>query len=78
MAIRTEDRTGAITIKFGGSKLTGSVKIGGQTITLTGTKKETEKAAATIDGTYEAQAVAESEDPLPFALTIKRTKPTHK
>jgi len=75
----TEGMTGTITIKFEGSKLTSSVKIGEQTITLSGARKETEgQATATIEGTYEAQASAEGEDPLLFVLTIKRTKPADK
>lgn len=74
-----EGRTVTITLKLEGSKITANLSLGERTATFTATKKETEgKAAATIEGAYDAQAVMEGRDPISVVLTIKRTKPADK
>jgi hypothetical protein len=69
----------SFTVKVEGSKITCNASDGDKAITLTATKKATEgKAPATVEGTYEGQAVAEGENTLPIELIIKRTKPSDK
>src|SRR5262245_59778203 len=69
----------SFTVKLEGNKITLSASAGEKAATLTATKKAIDgTGAATVEGTYEGQFVAEGQNAFPVELIIKRIKPADK
>lgn len=69
----------SFTVKLEGNKITLNASAGEKAATLTATKKAIDgTAAATVEGTYEGQFVAEGHTAFPVEIIIKRIKPADK